>query len=171
MSTRSRIVLISAAGLLLAALPLWAKTTPKAMTAETAVIENTGSTNTSGYKITLLSTGTMVRVVSVSNGGKDHNSKTGNKEPFRTQVRKLFTDLAAAMPLTTMPARHGMRSASFGTATFITYKNQRSPDLTFPGNAQAVALKADIEAITSALHVGNTPRRSGLMRPVTPAQN
>ena len=171
MSTRSRIVLVGVVGVLLSALPLWAKPAPKAVTDETAVIENTGSTKTSGYKITLLSTGRTFRIVSVSNGSDDHKSETGNKEPLRTQVRKLFTDLAAAMPLTTIPARHGMRSASFGTATFITYKGQRSPDLTFPGNAQAVALKADIEAIALALHVGNTPRLHGLMRPVTPAQN
>ena len=172
MSTYTHRVILVTAGLLLAALPLLAKPTPKVAPIETAVIENTGSTNTSGYKITLLSTGNTFRIASVSNGGSDHNSEMGNKEPLRGQVRKLFTDLAAAMPLTSMPVRHGMRSASFGTATFIIYKGQRSPDLTFGGSAQAAALKADIEVITKALHLGDTPRRPLLMRPVTqPAQN
>ena len=82
-----------------------------------------------------------------------------NKDPLKDQVKKLFADLNAAMPLTSLPVRHGMRSASFGTETFITYKGQQSPDLTFASDPRTVALKADIDAITKTLHVGNAPRR------------
>lgn len=147
-------IMVGAAGLLLAALPVFAKAPqkmkPKATPAETATIENTGSTNTKGYQIIVSSAG------SATVAGK----AMGLSKAMSTQF---FHDLAAAMPLSALPARHGMRSASFGTRTFITYNGQQSPDLTFGGNARAAALKADIDAITGALHIGNTPRR-----PVTP---
>jgi len=155
MSTRSNFAL-GLAGLLLTALPALAKAPykakPKMVHSETAIIENTGSTNTKGYQITVHSAGASV------------DGKTVSLPMAMTQ--QLFHDLAAAMPLSGMPARHGMRSASFGTRTFITYKGQQSPDLTFGGDARATALKADIEAITGALHIGNTPRRPAL--PATP---
>ena len=112
------------------------------------MIENTGSTNTKGYKMTVSSSGAIM------------DGKALVLPPAMS--KKLFRDLAAAMPLTGLPARHGMRSASFGTRTFITYKGQQSPDLTFGGgDARATALKADVDAITQQLGVTNAPRRSG----------
>lgn len=171
MSTRSNIAL-GAAGLLLAALPTLAKTppkaTPKAAAMQTAIIENTGSTNTSGYTITLTSTGTKYHVASVSNSGNDRNTETGNREPLGHQVKQFFADLEAAMPLTGLPAGRGMRSASFGTRTFITYQGQRSPDLTFSGDPRTAALKADIEAIASAMRCHNSPRRPASLQAVPP---
>lgn len=166
-----RLLAFAAAALLLAALPALAKAPHKmklkAAPSETATIENTGSTNTTGYKITVTQTGNSFHAEAVSTGG-DHNGEAGNKEPLRSQVRKLFTDLAVAMPLTSLPAHHGVRSVSFGTTTFITYKGQRSPDLTFGGNPRADALKADVAAITQALHVRSGPRRPFPLRPLTP---
>jgi len=166
MSTRNKWLIAGAMGLLLAVLPALAKAPhkmkPKAAPSETATIENTGSTNTTGYKITVTQSGNSFHAEAASTGG-DHNSEAGNKELLRSQVRKLFTDLAAAMPLTSLPVRHGMRSVSFGTSTFITYKGQRSPDLTSGGSPRANALKADVDAITKALRVGNAPRRPVIM--------
>ncbi len=160
MSTHNRILIAGAAGLLLSALPALAKTPqkakPKAAPAETAVIENTGSTNTKGYKITVYSGG----------GARMDGKNLGLPMAMNT---KFFQDLAAAMPLSALPARHGMRSASFGTRTFITYKGQQTPDLTFGGDAKAAALKADIDAITRQIGVSNAPRRP-VVRPVTPAE-
>ena len=171
MSTRNNMVL-GAAGLLLAALPAAAKTpqkaSPKVAAIQTAVIENTGSTNTSGYTITLTSTGDKYHVASISNSGNDRNSEKGNKEPLGQQVRQFFADLSAAMPLTGLPAGHGMRSASFGTRTFITYQGQRSPDLTFSADPRTAALKADIAAIASAMRCHDSPRRPVLTQPVLP---
>jgi hypothetical protein len=140
-------------GLLLSALPALAKA-PQQVTLKhqadirTAGIENTGSTNTMGYAIAISS---------------NYSART-NGHPVMSRmphgiVDKFFTDLTAAMPLTSLPVRHGMRSASFGTQTYITYKGQKSPDLTFASDPRTVALKADIDNITKALHVGNAPRR------------
>lgn len=158
MSTRSNIAL-GMTGLLLAALPALAKTPqkakPKSTPEATAVIENTGSTNTKGYQIIVHNTGATV-------DGK----AVGLPAAMNKQ---LFHDLAAAMPLTGLPAGRGMRSASFGTRTFVTYKGQRSPDLTFGGDARAAALKTDIDAITQALGVSNSPRRPAQPQPDAPA--
>ncbi len=150
-------------GLLLAALPALAKTPPKTepkpAPMQTAIIENTGSTNTLGYKITVMLTKTNYLVTSLSNGGKDRDVRKGGVESFFPGAQQLFADLEKAMPLNTLPVRHGMRSASFGTQTYITYKGQRSPDLSFASDPRTISLKADIDQITKELHVGNASRR------------
>jgi hypothetical protein len=158
----SKIGLLGMAGLLLAALPASAK--PKPASVQTAVIENTGSTNTLGYKITVISTGSLIRITAADSSSNGNDLKLGNmvasnESPLKDQAHKFFADLNAAMPLSSLPVRHGMRSASFGTQTYITYKGQRSPDLTFVSDPRTAALKADIDSITRALHVGNAPRR------------
>lgn len=162
MLTPSKLTILGAAGLLLSALPASAQIAKKPLpnaTVQTAVIENSGSTNTFGYKITVTKTKGTYHMSSVSNGGKDSSTDSGMPSGVQPLVSRLFADLNAAMPLTSLPARHGMRSASFGTSTFITYKGQKSPDLTFATDPRATALKADIAAIIKTLGVGNSPRR------------
>lgn len=158
MSTRSNLLVFGAASLILAALPTLAKAPqkakPKTAPVETAVIVNTGSTNTKGYEITVYSTGGAMLLMKAA----DRPIKYSVNARKVQEASKLFRDLAAAMPLTDLPVRHGMRSASFGTRTFITYKGQQSPDLTFGGDARAATLKADIDAITQQLGVSNSPR-------------
>ena len=166
MSTRSKLVVFGAAGLLLSALPVCAKKTPKAPV-QTAMIVNTGSTNTRGYQLQVASDGGAA----FSTGSVNKAAVTGDlvvhyRSGTVRDANKFFQDLNAAMPLTSLPVRHGMRSASFGTQTYITYKGQRSPDLTFASDPRTVALKADIDSITKALHVGNAPRRLIGMRPI-----
>ena len=156
-SSLPRFLALPAAAMLLAALPAIAGQKHHAF-APSAIIENTGSTNTKGYTIQVY-----------PNGGVEYHMGTNLApempldpvtEPLpKAQVKKFFADLAAAMPLTSLPVHHGMRSASFGTATYITYKGQKSPDLTFASDPRTVALKADIDAIMKTLSVGNAPRR------------
>ena len=147
---------LTTAGLLLAALPVAAK--PKPAAVPVAVIENSGSTNTTGYRVTVSPDGhCQSEVTGLITTGPAAKAKLSVLPSV--QAKKLFQDLAAAMPLTSLPAGHGMRSASFGTRTTITYKAQRSPDLTFAFEPRTAALKADIDAITKTLHVGNAPKR------------
>lgn len=156
----NKLTLLGAAGLLLAALPVGAK--PKAAPVQTAVIMNTGSTNTTGYQILVFATGSIgYDYKALTPAGPDAISSFYAKTSTipKVQAKKLFADLDAAMPLTSLPVRHGMRSASFGTRTTITYKGQQSPDLTFASDPRTAALKADVDAITKTLHVGNAPRR------------
>ena len=156
MSKRSKVMVLGTAGLLLVALPALAK--PKPAPIETAVIENTGSTNFMGYVISLSPQGSVQAANTPGYGIVSDLDKSKPATLPKSQIKKLFDDLAAAMPLTSLPVRHGMRSASFGTSTYITYKGQKSPDLTFAADPRTLALKADIEAITRTLHVGAMPR-------------
>ena len=151
-----RLLALTAAGLLLAALPILSAPAP-ALAAPDALIVNTGSTNTTGYRIYVSPSGK----VSCKSGAATLSTEThytGSAVP-KVQTKQFFKDLTAAMPLTDLPVRHGMRSASFGTETYVTYKGQKSPDLTFASDPRTIALKADIDAITKTLHIGNAPRR------------
>ena len=154
-----RLLALTAAGLLLAALPALAKSKP--VPVQTAVIVNTGSTNTFGYTITVSLMPTRFHVISVSNNGRDNNSGSGTLKQMEARVPRLFADLDAAMPLTSLPVRHGMRSASFGTQTFIIYKGQKSPDLNFAAAPRALALKMDINDFVKAYGARNTPKHPG----------
>jgi len=154
MFTRSRLAVAGAAGLLLAAPSVIAA--PVTMP-DYAVIENTGSTNTLGYMLRVAPKGAVLYRLGAAISPNTHLNIM--KVVPTAQAKKLFSDLEAAMPLTDLPVRHGVRSASFGTQTYITYKGQKSPDLTFASDPRTVALKADIDSITKALHVGNAPRR------------
>lgn len=173
MSRFSDAALLGAAGMLLITLPSLAKNTPKAPV-QTAVIENTGSTNTTGYQLQVSSDGSGSWVLTANTepvGASPHTHLDTVTYKLGTikNAGKFFADLKAAMPLTGLPERHGMRSASFGTETFITYKGQRSPDLTFASDPRTVALKADIDAITKTLHVGNAPKRPAVV--IMPSAN
>ena len=132
-----------------------------------ATIINTGSTNTTGYQIILQPSG-RVRYA-VTRRGMDVPTQVQHGQISRPQAAQFFRDLWAAMPLTELPAGHGMKSTSFGTSTVVVFKGQRSPDLSFPADAQARALKADVTAIAAALKLGNAPRRpAGPMTPMLP---
>lgn len=134
-----------------------------------AMIVNTGSTNTTGYTIWVQPSGS-VRYAIQRGLGNDFQAMAhpvAGRIPV-VQSKKLFHDLIAAGPLSALPARRGMRSVSFGTATYIYYKGDRSPDLTLGGDARADALKADVAAISSALHVVSGPRRP-VLEPRHPA--
>lgn len=150
MLTLSKLTLLGAAGLLLAASPA---------SAQTATITNSGSTNTVGYKIAVALAGDKYSVAATTDDGKIRNRDTGNRPATLVQVRKLFADLDAAKPLASLPVRHGPRSASFGTRTVITYGQQQSPDLTNGADPRTVALRSDIAALTKILHLGNLSRR------------
>ena len=162
---------LAAAGIVLAALPVWAgspsKTAPKAIPAETATIENSGSTNTTGYQIIVASNGSASYREAANGASPPEQPKPRVQALSKSTISKLFADLAAAGPLASLPARHGMRSVSFGTETYVTYKGQRSPDLTFPASPQAQAVHDDVMAITRTLHVANQPRFP-LSRPILP---
>ncbi|MBV9849184.1 MAG: hypothetical protein JO250_05790 [Armatimonadetes bacterium] len=133
---------------------------------ETAEIRNTGSTNTMGYRIVVPIAGSHTGTAAIfhMNGMVTAGDPDEGNVPMPL-VRKFARDLHAAMPLRQLPAGHGMKSASFGTSTFITYRGQRTPDLSFPANAHAQALRDDAIAIADALHVKNTPRRPALPLP------
>jgi hypothetical protein len=128
---------------------------PKIKTADFGTIENTGSTNIAGYTIAVYASGRVVPQ------GAGAGAKAVKILP--SIAAKLLHDVIAAEPLSHLKVRHGVKSASFGTSTFIIYHGQRSPDLSFPGDAKSQALHDDVQAIVKAAHLGNQPRRSAPM--------
>ena len=121
------------------------------------LITDTGSTNTTGYSIAVQTSGLVsYRVTRHSTGNMDALKV---KRVPKALAQKLFRDLKAAMPLAQLPITHRFKSASFGTALFVEYNKQRTPDLTSPADARGQAIRADVLGVASALHLKNAPRR------------
>jgi hypothetical protein len=119
----------------------------------TIVITNSGSTNTIGWRILIGATGDASYV---SGDG------AGNATLPADLYAKLKGDIEAAKPLGQLPSVVScMKSASFGTATYLSIGGDRSPDLECPGNDPERALKTDIDAIVTVLKLRNTPKSEG----------
>jgi hypothetical protein len=118
-----------------------------------AVILNTGSTNTLGYRIVVQRSGEAEYV----NGPR----RAKGLVPA-SLAAQFFKDTQAAMPLSSRGSSNCMKSASFGWSLFVWWKGSRSGDLSC-GDAGAVA--GDALKIVQALGA-STVMRSTLMRPI-----
>jgi hypothetical protein len=141
---RNRGFLIFGAGMTLAiAFPLRA--------ADSAVIVNSGSTNTPGFRIVVERSGDAEFTPTPRRPGPGTGAKA---EPRQRKlpdnlVHALYSDLAASKPLSTLPPRRCMKSASFGTKLTIELGADESPDLSCGdgGNAKLGALIRDANQI------------------------
>jgi hypothetical protein len=111
---------------------------------DAAVILNTGSTNTTGYRIVVESSGRAQYV---------QGSTRGTARISSTIAATFFADLEKAMPLSHLRVEPCMKSASFGSMTFVWWHGQRSPDISCPGDGAAAALFEDAGTIAGALHL------------------
>jgi hypothetical protein len=103
---------------------------------DSAVIANSGSTNTTGFTISIWSDGSGT----VSVPGNPDRSVQFKKD----LADRFFTDLRAASSDTGITT-HCMKSASFGTRTVVRWHGWTSPDLQCPpfsGGVQALATDA-----------------------------
>lgn len=133
---------------------------------DSAVIVDSGSTNTQGYKIEVWSDGTASLAPQNRLG-----AAAGAAKPFTVPAAtatRLFADLAAARKggVTGEPC---MKSASFGTTTKIEWHGWISPDLDCPsGNALTTALVHDVGEIRQTSGIGAEPlRRAPVAQPVS----
>lgn len=118
-----------------------------------ATILNSGSTNASGYKIEVRADGSATVVLQNRIG-----VTAGVARPFAVPPSVAATFLADAKA-----ARDGraigvpcMKSASFGTRTFVRWHGWQSPDLSCPpGDALSAALKRDVDTIVRAANLGS----------------
>ncbi len=120
---------------------------------DSAVIVNSGSTNSAGYKIVLSSNG-KATVTAQSHSGTPSGAVKSFTVANATATR-FFADLAAARSakLATVPC---MKSASFGTSTRVTWQGWVSSDLECPANGPVgEALVKDLEAIRQAAGIGS----------------
>jgi hypothetical protein len=109
-----------------------------------AVILDTGSTNTIGYRIVISATGAAEYV---------QGSNRATARVPSAVAAAFFADLKKGMPLSRLHVAPCMKSASFGTSTYLWWRGQRSPDLSCPGDATVTALSGDIAAVSGALHL------------------
>jgi hypothetical protein len=110
-----------------------------------AVIVNSGSTNLPGYSIAVDRSGEVKGAY--SNGNE---LKQKHRVPA-SLVKQFYADLDAAQPLESQP--HGVcaKSASFGSTLTIEFHNQKTPDLSCPGdNAKLQSLGRDAQEIINS---------------------
>ncbi|MGD0192538.1 MAG: hypothetical protein ABSD74_17510 [Rhizomicrobium sp.] len=127
------------------------------MIVKTIVVENTGSTNSEGWRITI---GSLGLATWQSGDG------TGQSMLPAAMSARLMQDIARAGSLANLPAGMCAKSVSFGTRTFMSIDGDRSPDLSCPGNAKARALEGDIETIANFLSVRTVMRGHGAAMPM-----
>lgn len=124
---------------------------------DTAVIVNSGSTNSYGYTIALSSDGKGTVTLQQRGGAAAHAPKPFTVPP--ATAARFFADLAAARKgnVTTAPC---MKSASFGTSLHITWQGWVSPDLSCPPTGTlGQALVTDADAIRQAAGISALPLR------------
>jgi hypothetical protein len=122
---------------------------------DSAVIVNSGSTNTSGYRIEVWADGSA-SIAMVQQRFASPGPAKSFTVPAQT-VKRFFDDLAAARKgnVVTEPC---MKSASFGSTTKVTWQGWTSPDLSCPPkDSLGTALVTDVNDIQKASGVGAAP--------------
>lgn len=112
---------------------------------ESAIITNSGSTNTAGFTITVRSDGTGTLSV-------QHRALRAVAIPHDVTER-FFTDLQAVRAQNP-PPQFCMKSASFGSRTSIAWRGWSSPDVQCPPRSANMGMLAtDVKAIEAAAGV------------------
>jgi len=149
MNVRTKIAIFASAALAVPMLAFAAAAVPYvAVPRGGAVILNTGSTNSAGYRIAIGQDGSATYV-------------QPGRAPVRGQVpadiaNKFWSDVRAAMPLSQLRAGACMKSASFGVSMFVWWHGSRSPDVSCPLDDRSRALAGDATTIANALGIKTT---------------
>lgn len=126
-----------------------------AASADSAVIVNSGSTNTMGYKITISRDGNGTVTLQGRTGTPSSKAK-----PFQlpaANATRFFDDLSTARKENAPPIPC-MKSASFSSTTHVTWQGWTSSDLECPQKTPTGdALVKDIAAIRQAAGVATLP--------------
>ena len=95
-----------------------------------AVILNSGSSNFSGCRIVVERSG-HAEYTPTSRRYTPQGQPPASQQRRIPEalVRRLYANLEAAMPLSSLPAQHCMKSASFGSTLIIEWSDSRTPDL------------------------------------------
>lgn len=122
--------------------------------AQSMTIVNSGSTNVPGFQIT------------VAKSGEAHlTSQAGevDKTVPEALAQRLYADVEAAGPLGSLPPRHCMKSASFGTRLTIQSGDQESPDLSC-GDGGNEKLRRLIEDVNEIVQLFPAPHGRRIVR-------
>jgi hypothetical protein len=127
-----------------------------------AAIVDSGSTNTNGFRIVVEPLGRTQSMIvprgPQSHAGEPPAATTGTIPDML--ARRLYSDLDAAWPLSSLPPQHCFKSASFGTRLTIEFAGQTTPDLSCSRitNPSVRALAKDAREIIEAAGVKRTGR-------------
>ena len=122
--------------------------------ADEALIVNSGSTNRAGYRLRVYADGTTAL---------QQADAAVRKHVSLALVERFFADLDAAGALDKLRRASCMKSASFGSATYVAYRGKMSPDLTCPSASpeeRALAIDADTLAAAAGVTMLLRPLRS-----------
>lgn len=99
--------------------------------AGTAEIVDSGSTNTSGFRIVVDRSGQADYKTTTRKNAPQTDERSVNKhrQISRELVDRFYSDLEAAKPLSSLPEQRCMKSASFGTTMSIEFAGEKTPDL------------------------------------------
>ncbi len=114
-----------------------------------ATIVHSGSTNQAGFHIAVDPAG-KAEYAAMPRGGTAAAPRHASRDIPEDVKQRLFADLQAAMPFSSLPAPHCMKPASFRYRLTIEYDGQTTPDLSCGdgGNEHLRALIADVKALT-----------------------
>jgi hypothetical protein len=156
----------------LGALAFFALASPAlaAFTRDGAVIQNSGSTNATGYTLKVWSDGNASAVASNRLGSVAGSPRRATVGPALAQ--RFMRDLKIARDARAT-GETCMKSASFGYRINVMWHGWTSPDLSCPGaDARTVALANDVRAIEAATgtaivtpHRGLLPNEPRMLRP------
>ena len=107
-----------------------------------AVIVNSGSTNTAGFRIVVDRSGNAQYTQSARRSQPEMDKTAGKPRSRKLSeklVRRLYSDLDKAGPLSALPTERCFKSVSFGTRMTIEFGAEETPDLSCPNQADSRA--------------------------------
>lgn len=130
------------------------KSTSSKSNQDTIFLQDSGSTNTAGFCYIVSRAGSVTKITGATvlqrRQGRPDSSEQSASIPVAL-AKKLFTDVEAAMPLSEIPVIHCPKSVSFGTSRFISFKGEKSPDISCArGNEKITTLKSDFTEVIAA---------------------
>ncbi len=134
---------------------------PVFASASRATVIDTGSSNRRGMRVTIDEDG---RATVDVRGVEPRQVKLGDK-----MCAQFLRDVNAATPLSDIPARHCMKSASFGSSLYVEVNGERSPDLNCPDQVdpRADALqKGARDILRAAQEASGVSRRRVFSAPI-----
>lgn len=103
---------------------------------EGVVIRDTGSTNSPGFELTIRQSGQTEcrnndwnKQRPIGQRGGKFTLPEGVANLPREIAARLFADLKAGPPVSKLPVEPCLKSASFGSSTYVVYRGETSPDI------------------------------------------
>ena len=115
--------------------------------ADSAVIVNSGSTNTAGFRIEVSRSGEAVYTPVLRRAGQltEALAKPRSRPIPSALAKRFYADLDGQKSLSAPTNPGCMKSASFGTTLIVEYRGEKTPDLSC-GDHGSDALKALIQS-------------------------